>query len=313
MDWIEICIDTSNEALEAISHMLVEMGAGGVVIDDPFEIRKSIKDSGSSGYFDKDMLGLNTNNIKVKAYFHENPGKYELEKMLKPKLHNISKYMDIGSGHISFSIINEEDWANNWKKYYKPFEICENIIIKPTWEEYENTNKIVINIDPGMAFGTGTHETTRLCSQIISRNDIRGLKIADIGCGSGILSIIAARLGAREVDAVDIDKTAVCISKENCKINNADSIVNLYTGTINELPGDKYDIIVANIIADTIIDIGARISRLLCESGSFIASGIIRDRKYEVMKAYKSLGLVCREQLEKGEWVAVRFVWQDSL
>ncbi len=314
MNWIEVTVYTTGEAYDAIADMLTGMGASGVSIIDPDEFRKSIEQLDSPDYIDSGLMKSFGEDVMVKAYFPDSRDEAELVQVIESEIDRIGKFINTGKGTIETALICDEDWANNWKKYYKPFKIAEDIIIKPTWEDYDaQGNEKIIEIDPGMAFGTGTHETTAMCAEILAKHIKEGFSVANIGCGTGILSIIAAKCGAGLVDAVDNDIVAVKVAEDNVKLNGCDSVINIIHGTMDDLPERKYDLIAANIIADVIIGFAGQVPGYLKKNGMFVASGIIRQRQDEVINAYKRAGLECHEIHSKGEWVAMLFRCPGSL
>ncbi|MBF1051556.1 MAG: 50S ribosomal protein L11 methyltransferase, partial [Peptostreptococcaceae bacterium] len=197
----------------------------------------------------------------------------------------------------------QENWENEWKKYFKTIKVSDSIVIKPTWEEYtKKENEKIIDIDPGMAFGTGTHETTRMCikaiEKYIKQNDI----LIDIGCGSGILSIAGAHLGAKNVIGVDLDKLAVKISKENVELNGYKDVIDIRYGDLTDVITEKADIIVANIIADAIVMLSKGVSNFMNDDAYFISSGIINDKKNYVQENLIKNGFEILEINNEGEW-----------
>lgn len=308
MKWFEISIKTTQEAQDAITEMLTTVGAGGVAIEDPFEIRKQIEAADSLDYADDEFMKNLGDDVIIKAYFSGTLSIAELTVLIKEKLSFISQFLDIGKGFDVVKEVDDEDWATAWKKYYKPLHISEKVVIKPSWEEYQKVEgEVVIELDPGMAFGTGTHETTRLCAQLIEKYIKPEDVVLDVGCGTGILAVIAAKLGAESVLAVDIDEIAVRVANENCEINNVNDVVKCKKAVLKDIEPFKNDIIVANIIANVIIDLSSIIPYYLKDNGFFITSGIIRERKDEVIEAYNKAGYVLKEVLEMGEWVAMVF------
>lgn len=330
MKWYEIRIKVKREACDAVSDMLTSMGSGGVAIEDVNDILAGIqnnykdakdKESGLYEYYDyidENLInkknGMDEESVTVKGYFNENVDVNSLFRKIQDGISNISQFIDTGNVDISYSEMLEEDWANNWKKYYKPFSITENVVIKPSWEEYAaKGSEIVIEMDPGMAFGTGTHETTRMCAFLIQKYIKNRDVVIDVGCGSGILSIIASKLGAEKVLALDIDKQAVKIAMKNCAINNTENRVQVLEGTLSSSLDYKADMIVANIIADVIINLADAVVNNARKGGLFIASGIIKERKDDVVSAYLPKGFKLIEIKEDGEWVAVVFECPGSL
>lgn len=314
MDWHEITILTTTEASEAIGDMLIEIGAKGIAIEDPQDILNEINKSTSLDYADENFMNNLGTDVKIKVYFSENESKEELKHLLDEKLNHISKFLDIGKGEILFNKINQEDWASAWKKHFKPFKLAGNIVIKPTWESYDKLeNEIIIEIDPGMAFGTGTHETTKLCSEFLVKYIKENDDIIDVGTGSGILSIVASKLGGKSITSIDIDKDAVKVAKENIELNKLSSKIEIYASELKEVKIVRQDIIVANIIADVIIDIVDDIKKRMKDNGIVICSGIILERENDVTNQYVNNGFKLIDKLILGEWVALVFKWQDSL
>ncbi len=314
MEWTEICIKTTQEAVDAISEMLSSIGSGGVVIEDPYEIRRQIESPDSLDYADQDFMDSLGTDVIIKAYFNDEYNHEELSALIIEKLKFISQFLNVGKGYVGFTKVDDQDWSVAWKKYYKPFNITNSIVIKPSWEEYESKDgEIVIQMDPGMAFGTGTHETTRLCSQLLEKYVKKGDRVIDVGCGTGILSIIAVKLGASSSVAVDIDEVAVRVAKENCIVNNVSDRISVQKGVLHALKKELYDIVVANIIADVIIGISPDVTSYLKPGGILLTSGIIKERKDDVINAYKQLKFELISILEMGEWVAIAFKCPDTL
>jgi len=263
----------------------------------------------SPDYADWGILDRLGGDVTVRAYFSQGYDPEKLAAEIREGLESISRYLDVGMGFDGFDTVDEQDWSEAWKKYYKPFHISESVVVKPSWEEYTaKDGEIVVELDPGMAFGTGTHETTRMCAQLLEAYIKEGDHVLDVGCGSGILSIIAAKLGASRVGAVDTDEVAVRVTKENCSVNGVDRCVSVYRGVLSDLPTAKADVIVANIIADVIIGLSGVVGGYLRKGGILIVSGIIRERRQEVAEAYESRGFDLVRTEEMGEWVAM--VWQ---
>ncbi len=316
MKWYEIRINTTDEASDAVAEMLTTMGAGGVAIKDPFDIRKEIEKPGTLDYADDDFLEALGEDVIISAYFQNGLDINDLLKQINDGLSNISQFLDTGKGLEGYGEVDDEDWSTAWKKYYKPFKLTDRIVIKPTWEEYKaEENDIIVEMDPGMAFGTGTHETTQMCSILLDKYVSAGHDVLDVGCGTGILSIIASKLGAKKIEAIDIDEVAVRVAGENIEINGEARKIKAFKAVLSDLKaGDKkFDIIVANIIANVIIDLSQLIPYYLKKNSLFITSGIIKERKQDVIDACLKNGMSCIEDLEMGEWVAMVFRCPDTL
>ena len=221
-------------------------------------------------------------------------------------IENARTFVDVGKAEVSSCIVNEQDWENSWKQYYKPVYIGKNVVIKPVWEEIEEKDgQVVIELDPGMAFGTGTHETTRMCLELLEANVKPGDKVLDIGTGSGILSIGAIKMGADSCFAVDIDPMAVKIVGENAEINGvADKITAVAGNLAHEVTG-KYDIVVANIIADAIITLSPDVRQFMKEGALYITSGIIVFRLEDVKEKLTECGFEIADVITQGDWAAV--------
>ena len=260
MKWNEIKIKTSEEAYDAVSYMLTSIGAGGVAIEDPNDIRKEVLKPNSLDYADEKFLNSLGEDVIIKAYFPGDINIFEIIALIKEKLTYINNFLNVGEGYIGYCEVDDEDWSTSWKKYYKPFKLTDGLVVKPTWEKYDNKNdEIVIELDPGMAFGTGTHETTKMCAVFLDKYLKSGCSVIDVGCGSGILSIISCKLGAARVTAVDIDEVAVKVTKENCEINGVEDLVTAFKGVLTDIKNQKADMVIANIIADVIIDLSSSI------------------------------------------------------
>lgn len=313
MQWNEIIITTTSEASDAISDMLTTVGAAGVAIEDPQDILMEVSKSDSLDYADPEFLSNLGTDVIIKAYFPQFQSLGELIPILEEKLKFVSNFLDIGKGSISNNTIDEEDWANAWKKYYNTFAITDNVTIKPSWQDVTvEAGKIVIELDPGMAFGTGTHETTKMCAVLVEKYVKAKDSVYDLGTGSGLLAIMAAKFGA-VVTAMDIDEVAVRVAKENANINNVSHVIALSKGVIEEYQGPKFNVIVANIIANVIVSIAPEVLKNIEKNGLFIASGIIKERKEDVLNTYQSLGFELVELNEMGEWVAIVFKCPDTL
>ena len=251
---------------------------------------------------DEAILNADKTIASVSVYLPADSGVADTLVFLKTRFAELNINAD-----ITVSGINEEDWANSWKDYYKPIKIGEKIVIVPAWEKYQqNDGEIIVRMDPGMAFGTGTHETTRLVIRFLEKYIKQGMRVADVGCGSGILAICASKLGAGECKAYDIDPTAVKVANENIK----DSGLNNVTCEVSDLlkQVDKsapYDVICANIVADIIIRMMPDVGELMDENSVILASGIIIERSEDVITAFENNGFKVVERIDENGWCAL--------
>ena len=301
--WIEVRVITKSEALEPISGIFYGLDCKGVAIEDPNDILEREQGPLTWDFADINVLEHKGEVAVVKAYFSEEDNIEEILKYVKEKIEELKALgLDLGLAKVESEKMFEEDWANNWKKYYKPTKISESIVVKPIWEEYEaKENELVLELDPGMAFGTGTHETTRMCIQSLEKYVEENSTVFDVGFGSGILAIAAAKLGSKKAVGVDLDPVAVESAKENVGYNKLDNIEILYGNLVDVIEG-KADIVVANIIAEVICILTEDVKRVLKSDGYFITSGIIHDRVDMVTKKLEETGFEVVEINKDGEW-----------
>lgn len=304
--WLEVKVITKSEAVELICGVFYSMDVKGVAIEDPKDILDREQGPLTWDFADLNILEYGGEAAVVKAYFSESENEANIVKYINEKIVEIREMgIEVGEGKVLSVVVKEEDWANNWKKYYKPTSIGRNMLIKPEWEEYEaKDGEIVIEMDPGMAFGTGTHETTRMCIEAIEKYTTEDTLIYDIGTGSGILAIAASKLGANKVVGVDIDPVAVDAAKQNVKLNNTEN-VEILLGNLTEVLSGKADLVVANIIAEIIVVLLNDIKLFLKEDGYFISSGIIKDKKAMVEEKLVQEGFEIVESNIEGEWVCI--------
>jgi ribosomal protein L11 methyltransferase len=307
MKYIEVQVATTTEASDAVYNILSEAGAAGVVIEDPNDFFMMNTDEKSWDYVEQELIDALGTHVKVKGYFANEVYDEETGKEIQKRVDHLTECgLDKGPGTLAVKEVYEEDWANAWKQYYKPVKAGDRIVIKPTWEDYEaQEGDLVIEMDPGMAFGTGTHETTVMCIKLLEKYVIPDSVVFDVGSGSGILGISAAKLGARQVECVDIDNVACKVAKENAQHNNVVEKLQVKCGNLLDVVKEKGDLIVANIIADIIISFTEDAWKALREKGIFISSGIILDRRDEVLQKISSSGFEMIEVLEMGEWCAI--------
>lgn len=307
MKWTEISVLTTNEAVEAISNIFHEAGASGVVIEDSTEVDKERRDQYGEIY-DLNPKDYPENGVVVKAYLPASSFLAETVEEIKLAIANLEKFdINIGENIFSTSEIDEEDWATSWKQYYHPVKISERFTIVPTWEEYSpiNTDELIIELDPGMAFGTGTHPTTVMCLQALEKIVKQGDYVVDVGTGSGVLSIGAAMLGANKVHALDLDDVAVKAANENVKLNKVENIVTVDQSNLLEKVNSQADVIVANILAEIILTFTDEAFKAVKPGGYYITSGIIGAKKDDVKEGLKSSGFTIEEILMMEDWVAI--------
>jgi len=301
--WIEIKVITTSEALEPVSGIFYSMDCKGVAIEDPEDILNREQGPLTWDFADINILEYGGKAASIKAYFSEDDNPSTIVDYIEEKLKIIKESgINIGEGKVLYAVVKEEDWANNWKKYYKPTKIGKHIVVKPIWENYSNKdNELVIELDPGMAFGTGTHETTRMCVEALEKNVEANSVVYDIGTGSGILAIAAAKLGAKEVLGVDLDPVAVDSAVQNVQHNKLNNI-KIIEGNLVEVVEGKAAIVVANIIAEIICILIDDVKKVLKTGGLFISSGIIHERREMVIDKLENSGFQVLEVNKDGEW-----------
>ena len=301
--WIEVRVITKSEALEPVSGIFYSLDCKGVAIEDPEDILGREQGPLTWDFADINVLEHKGKVAVVKAYFAEEDNIEEILGYVNEKLVELKEMgIDLGEAKVEHEKMYEEDWANTWKKYYKPSKVGEKIVVKPIWEEYEQKEgELVVNLDPGMAFGTGTHETTRMCIQALEKYVKEESTVFDVGCGSGILAIAAAKLGAKLAVGVDLDPVAVESSIENVGYNNLNNIEILH-GNLVEVIDGKADIVVANILAEIICILTDDVKRVMKDGGVFITSGIIHDRVDMVCEKLEATGFEVIEKNRDGEW-----------
>ncbi len=310
MDWIRITVKTTTEGADVISEILSEVSQGGVIIEDKADILSYNRPKEEWDYIDEELLEGYSDEVLVRGFIGENEDIKTLEAFVKENVANLRENnpeFNWGSLEIVTEFIKDENWGETWKKFYKPFKPWERIVIKPSWEEYERQeDDIVLELDPGAAFGTGSHETTRMCVGFLEEFVKDGNTVMDVGCGTGILAMCAHLLGAKEVMAIDIDEEAVKVAKKN--VLEQGFPIEVTCGNLLESFFGKKDIIVANIIADAVMVLAPGAYEHLNENGIYITSGIINERADEVEEKIKGVGFKKIDKRTLGEWTA--FVWE---
>ncbi len=313
MKWIRFTIDTTTEAEDLIGDMLSELGIEGIEIEDNIPL----SEADTKAMFVDILPKLPPDEGLAKVSFYLEPEQYseELLNRVAEGLSELRTFVNVGSGNIVRSETEDKDWINNWKQYFKPF-VVDDILIKPTWETVpeEHKDKLLVQIDPGTAFGTGMHETTQLCIKGLRKYVTPETKLLDLGTGSGILSIIALKLGVKSAVGTDLDPNAICAANENMEANGiTEEQFKVYIGNViddealrKEIGLGEYDIVVANILADIIIPIQKIVHLFLKPGAIFISSGIIDMKEQAVVDAInanENLEIIGTEY--QGEWVSV--------
>jgi ribosomal protein L11 methyltransferase len=344
INFTEVEILTNIDGLEPLCGRLMNIGINGFVINDPNDFEDLLAHkTGNWDYIDDELMSLKDKTPSVTVYIADNEQGAEMLSLLRDEIGAMSNFaaensLDFGELTVNMKNIREEDWADNWKQYFKPFNCGEKLLVKPSWEEITDTGgRTVLEIDPGSSFGTGQHHTTKLCLELFEEfiepfefelngeTVIGGRAVLDLGCGSGILGIASALLGASYVKAVDVDENSVKIARENFAKNNIPSekyeidCGNILTDeafakSINYMFGkfNGYDVIVVNIVADIIIAMSKLFVNYLWNGGVIVLSGIIKERADEVYAAMDAAGYEKRGERESGGWVAAFFTEKDD-
>ena len=281
MDWTEIAVEVDADRIDdaaAIANMTVPYG---IYIEDYSTLEEEVMEIAHIDLIDEDLLQKDRSKAKIHIYIDPEDNISEAVQFLRERL----TAADIAY-HIDQSMVKEDDWRNNWRKFFQPMPVGERLLINPSW--YTDTDpkgRLMMNIDPGLAFGTGKHETTQLCMEALERHVKGGEKVLDVGCGSGILGIAAVMLGAKSAFGVDIDEVAVRTANENAAVNHVEDKFTAIAGDLVDKVDGKYDIVVANIVADAIIALSASVKEFMTDDAVYITSGIIDTRADDVKKA----------------------------
>ena len=310
MDWLKVTVLTTTEASELVSQTLIDAGAGGTEIEDRHDIEANNRPEGMWDILDESLALKMREDVCVSAYYSAAVRAADVLAQIRSELDRLRRevgdVIPMGKLEIETDGIDEEDWAEFWKKDFHTFRIGRHMVVKPGWETYEPLpDDRVLEIDPGMAFGTGTHETTALCAELIEEYLRPGDSVIDIGTGSGILAIAAAEYGAGEVLATDIDALAVQVAGENVRRNGVADRVTVRQGDLLAAVDRRADIVIANIIADVIVSLAAPVRECIQDGGLFICSGIAAEREEKVLDALREAGYPQPDIRRKGEWVAM--------
>lgn len=311
MNWTQVKIDTTTEGIDIISGLLIYNGINGVMIDDSEDFKEFIKEKSPHwDYIDEDLVSIKSISNSITFYIPNNIQGIEQLKNIKQLLSSVREFnkgINLGSLNITTDMIDEEDWSTAWKKYYFPIKISKRIVVVPEWESYQTKeNETMLLLDPGMAFGTGTHETTRLCVNLLEDVIEETSSILDVGTGSGILSIASILLGAKSAVGIDIDELAVKIANENAILNGVGDKIQVFKGDLTEQITGKFDIVCANIVADVIIRLSDYIYNFMNKSGVLIVSGIIKEREQDVLNSLLKNGFNLKHTIYENDWLAMQ-------
>lgn len=312
--WHEITVLATEQSQEMVSHYLYELGAGGVSIEESWSEDKP-RDTSLGQWYDKPLNDIRPGYAVIKGYFPEGTDIAAISSELNGLLEGLPEYgYDAGEFTIELGDVHEDDWADAWKKYFKPIEVSDRLTIKPTWEDYTpRPDELIIELDPGMAFGTGTHPTTALCLRTLESSISGGEQVIDVGTGSGILAIGAIKLGAAKVLALDLDPVAVSSATENIKLNGLEHVIEVrqsdLLGVLHEGPSDRavtppVDLVVANILAEIILLFISDVYEVLKPGGLYIASGIYKNKETDVEAGLLAAGFEIVDVVRQDDWLA---------
>ena len=299
MEWTDIRLTVAKadaDNAEAVATMIAE---GGIYIEDYSDIEQQVAEIAHVDLIEQELLDKPRDTVIIHMYLE--PGASHVETLAL-----IAARMEAAG--IAYTVetegVEQEDWQNGWRKYYHPMEIGKRLAVVPSWQEYD-TDRVKLILDPGLAFGTGGHETTSLCMEALDERVKGGERVLDIGTGSGILAIAALKLGAAVAEGVDIDPVAVRTAGENAALNGVQDKLTVLVGDLSDKASGQYDIITANIVANAILSLAPAVPGLMAEGATFIASGIIDSRKDEVIAGLEKAGLAVVEVKEKRGWECI--------
>ncbi|MBQ3424368.1 MAG: 50S ribosomal protein L11 methyltransferase [Clostridia bacterium] len=309
MDWMEYTILTTTEGSELVSQILLDAGSAGTMIEDKNDVAANQRPEGRWDIIDEAIARRMGDDVKVTGYFEEDERLADRVAFIESELRrfrNMDLGMDLGKLTTLNRDVAEQDWTESWKAAFKPFRLGSHMLIRPSWEQVTaQPGDHVIEIDPGMAFGTGTHETTGMCVALVEKYVKSGDRVIDIGTGTGILAIAAAHMGAGRVLATDLDPVAVRVAGENVAINGFEGVIDVRCGDLLDVVDVPGDVVIANIISDVIIQLAEPVKRCIAPQGIFICSGISSQRREDVLKALEAAGFEVLEDVTEGEWCAM--------
>jgi len=311
MNWTEVTVYTSTQGIEPLTAVLLDLGIKGFAVEDAADFESFLQETTPHwDYIDEDLRArMEHCETNVKLYVAETAQGWEELAALRSQLLELKardKEGLFGRLELETSSVREEDWSTAWQKYYHTVHIGQRLVVRPQWETYEpQGDEVVLTLNPGMAFGTGTHHTTSLCMELLEKYLRPGDRVLDVGCGSGILAITAALLGAEPVIGCDIDQVAVKVAGENAALNGVENKISFHQGDLTSQVEGSFQLIVANIVADVIIRLCEDVGRYLTPGGLFLASGIIDQRRDDVAAVLEAKGFEIIEERANGGWVAL--------
>ena len=309
MDWMEYTVLTTTEASDLISQILMDAGSTGTMIEDKNDVAANQRPEGQWDIIDEAIAQRIGDDVKVTGYYEVDERLADRVAFIEGELRRLRGMdlgMDLGKLEVLRHDVAEQDWTESWKAAFKPFRLGEHMLIRPSWEDVEpREGDHVIEIDPGMAFGTGTHETTGMCVRLVEKYVKPGDRVIDIGTGTGILAIAAAHMGAKPVLATDLDAVAVRVAAENVRINGFEGVIDVRCGDLLDVVQESGDVVIANIIADVIIMLARPVRERIADGGIFICSGISAERRRDVLDALAGAGFEVLDDLIEGEWCAM--------
>ncbi len=302
MHWLELTVKVHPEAVESVSELLGRYSRDGVVIEEPFQLSED----------GQEYTILHGEPVTVHAYLPIDGQQEEKQQQIEQGLWHLSSLGEHFVGKVHTQIVNEEDWANAWKDYYHVTSIGQRLVIRPSWREYTpKEHEVMLTLDPGMAFGTGIHPTTRMCLERVEQLTKPGMRVFDVGTGSGILALAAAKLGASSVYAIDNSTVAAESASANVALNNLSDHVQVVLGVLDETEASKragqYDLVLANIIAHIIGSIAPQLAQVLAPHGLLVVSGIIEARRQDAEGPLLEQGLELVEEMHIDDWLALTY------